>query len=714
MRCCWAEDCHRPTSETTHSYLKSVREDYHTRELEEQSEFDNKWDRAKNGHVEPPNPIEQITLNSESVHVQILASEDKSSDDLCRESSKYRHIEPKIIVSNSTPKKRAMLGEKTQMHQARKLPTDASVIPMEPESANDLHVLFLQQKMQESSDKVSVVSLVDEESELSDKSKSGCVEEITRRALNEMEVEIKEDVNSNMTESASEENDTHIISKSKEDQRDIMRMGSPDSSSSTDDHHDDSIILSGSGNINDNYRLSATENISPLPSNTGTRSKTLFSVQVTSTPAPKSTSAWQQEVVTPDYQIPPSDQIKQDVNGPKIFAVEKVHEKGNEKKCKQGALHLENEMRTDNKSDDSAQEKCTSSEDSAVIDSSVQICSTEDLVSSVVNETAKGDDFYKDAVVDKGLNETEQENRGSKSDSESSVEEENEDRDSSEEEKLKILKMRLTDAFSIDRDENGIRGSKGSGDESTIKDELEIAREIYMSRGTTIPPTNHTTPRSLNTIPEDDIPLDNNLPTTYIPTNGNSVLNTPTKQALKFDDLSEEFSGPVSEPFEWDDYISDDLQLVGDVKYSESSPRQTMDFPEWSLDNDSSSQESESKVLNKAYGDSSASSTSESRPGSGASSLGTPCSTSESEVKSPAGIAARSYVKDLLAKRSSTSPSHFTYSNNRSITNKASFYALSHTIDLDSTEHAGSDSEYSTSPTSMTNGDGAFMDDWDL
>jgi hypothetical protein len=42
--------------------------------------------------------------------------------------------------------------------------------------------------------------------------------------------------------------------------------------------------------------------------------------------------------------------------------------------------------------------------------------------------------------------------------------------------------------------------------------------------------------------------------------------------------------------FEWDDYIGD--ELIGSVKNSEVSPRQSMDI-DWTMEHDSSSQDSE-------------------------------------------------------------------------------------------------------------------------
>lgn len=281
---------------------------------------------------------------------------------------------------------------------------------------------------------------------------------------------------------------------------------------------------------------------------------------------------------------------------------------------------------------------------------------------------------------------------------------ENED----EEEKLKLLRMSIASAFGQKKNESQVEEDGQDSDresENPYMDDLDIAKEIYRSKGTTIPPTNHVFSRTLNTIPEDDIPTEVNIVETASNSNTNSTKSSPTKKALKFDDPFDEniFSSSTGDTFEWDDYIGD--ELVGKVNDEEfqDSPRQSMDFPDWTLEMDASSN-SGTESLNHSKAGSEAS---DSRPGSRTSNR---LSTSESEVKSPVGLAARSYVKDLLSKkRSSASPSLSSY-----ISDKSSFYALSHNYGVDSSEHVPSDTELSNSPVSISNGDGAFIEDWDL
>nr|XP_022315834.1 serine/threonine-protein kinase LMTK2-like isoform X3 [Crassostrea virginica] len=281
--------------------------------------------------------------------------------------------------------------------------------------------------------------------------------------------------------------------------------------------------------------------------------------------------------------------------------------------------------------------------------------------------------------------------------------------DEDEEEKLKLLRMSIASAFEHRGNESqGNEESQGSDkeDENFFMDDLDIAKEIYRSKGTTIPPTNHTTSRTLNTIPEDGIPTEDNIVETARNSNTDSTKSSPTKKALKFDDPFDEtiFSSSTADTFEWDDYIGD--ELVGKVNDEDfqDSPRQTMEFPDWTLEMDASSSNSGTESMNHSKAGSEAG---DSRPGSRASNR---LSTSESEVKSPVGMAARSYVKDLLSKkRSSASPSLSSY-----ISDKSSFYALSHNYDLDSSEHVPSDTDLSNSPVSISNGDGAFIEDWDL
>ncbi|XP_060067188.1 insulin-like receptor isoform X2 [Ylistrum balloti] len=177
----------------------------------------------------------------------------------------------------------------------------------------------------------------------------------------------------------------------------------------------------------------------------------------------------------------------------------------------------------------------------------------------------------------------------------------------SEADKLRMLKESIEDAFCMkssitsEHSENVKDGGDGSP-----RDEYDIAREIYISKGTTIPPTEHTSTRNLTTIPEDAVPMD-----------------SPSNSGLKFVDPGDDtfFSNGVQDTFEWDDYIGDDLQLVGKVKDAADSPRQTMEFTDWTLEQDSSQESQHSKPDgDKKAGTSSSSS-----------SVSTPYSSSDSE-----------------------------------------------------------------------------------
>ncbi|XP_021358764.1 tyrosine-protein kinase abl-1-like isoform X2 [Mizuhopecten yessoensis] len=179
--------------------------------------------------------------------------------------------------------------------------------------------------------------------------------------------------------------------------------------------------------------------------------------------------------------------------------------------------------------------------------------------------------------------------------------------DGSEADKLRMLKESIEDAFSMKSSitSEHSESAKDGGDGSP-RDEYDIAREIYISKGTTIPPTEHTSSRNLTTIPEDAIPMD-----------------SPSNSGLKFVDTGDEsfFSNGVQDTFEWDDYIGDELQLVGKVKDAADSPRQTMEFTDWTLEQDSSQESQHSKADgDKKTGNSSSSS-----------SVSTPYSSSDSE-----------------------------------------------------------------------------------
>ncbi|XP_033735002.1 serine/threonine-protein kinase LMTK2-like isoform X2 [Pecten maximus] len=263
----------------------------------------------------------------------------------------------------------------------------------------------------------------------------------------------------------------------------------------------------------------------------------------------------------------------------------------------------------------------------------------------------------------------------------------------SEADKLRMLKESIEDAFSMKSSitSEHSESAKDGGDGSP-RDEYDIAREIYISKGTTIPPTEHTSSRNLTTIPEDAVPMD-----------------SPSNSGLKFVDPGDDsfFSNGVQDTFEWDDYIGDELQLVGKVKDAADSPRQTMEFTDWTLEQDSSqdSQHSKAEGGDKKTGNSSSSS----------SSVSTPYSSSDSEVKRGkfGGVSSSSkYINDILTNRVSATRN---ITNSRSVSTKnSSFYALSHTIDIDSSEHASSDSESSTSGMPSEAPASYFNEEWEM
>ncbi|KAJ8318687.1 hypothetical protein KUTeg_003778 [Tegillarca granosa] len=259
------------------------------------------------------------------------------------------------------------------------------------------------------------------------------------------------------------------------------------------------------------------------------------------------------------------------------------------------------------------------------------------------------------------------------------------DDDKNDQVKFEQLKLSIADAFNINNQKFD-NERRNSDPESPDDYETLVAKEIYMSKGTTIPPTRHTTPRSLTTIPEDSI-----------------ATNEMSGPGLRFIEPVEDslFTSSVQDSFEWDDYIGE--QLVGHVKNSENSPRQSMEFQDWTLDQDSS-QESDSQNNSKMED------SNKRANGSSSSSISTPYSSSDSEVKH-SGVAARSIISDVIAKSNRksnhpTNPSHPLLKN--------SFYALSHAIDVDSPEHVPYDSEPSGSPGSFSSGSNQFNDEWEL
>ena len=184
----------------------------------------------------------------------------------------------------------------------------------------------------------------------------------------------------------------------------------------------------------------------------------------------------------------------------------------------------------------------------------------------------------------------------------------------------------------------------------TTDPETEKAKEIYISKGATLPPSSLHKSRSLGTIPEDGIPSDDTSQTGI-------VFDEPGSAASE--DIGQGFEG-----FEWDDYIGE--ELVGRVRYtSDESPRPMEEFTEWTFDPESGSENSTSK------------------PGSIA-------SESDGEVtrSTPTSIDTRAYIANLLSNRLN-SLAQQTKTNHYS--NSSSFYSFSQYDD--SFEHAYSDTE---------------------
>ena len=216
-----------------------------------------------------------------------------------------------------------------------------------------------------------------------------------------------------------------------------------------------------------------------------------------------------------------------------------------------------------------------------------------------------------------------------------------------------IVSTNLTDLHEHeDNNETSLDMNRLSVNDSsrTTDPETEKAKEIYISKGATLPPSSLHKSRSLGTIPEDGIPSDDTSQTGV-------VFDEPGSAASE--DIGQGFEG-----FEWDDYIGE--ELVGRVRYtSDESPRPTEEFTEWTFDPESGSE------------------TSTSKPGSIA-------SESDGEVtrSTPTSIDTRAYIANLLSNRLNTLAQQ-TKTNHYS--NSSSFYSFSQYDD--SFEHAYSDTE---------------------
>ncbi|XP_071131709.1 uncharacterized protein [Mytilus edulis] len=162
----------------------------------------------------------------------------------------------------------------------------------------------------------------------------------------------------------------------------------------------------------------------------------------------------------------------------------------------------------------------------------------------------------------------------SKTDNIDDLSDENEE---DEAEKLRLLKLTLSGVLLSTDVKSSV--DENSGISSPTSDDMDIAREIYISKGMSAPPSKYTSTRSLNTILEDELLCEEEPQT--------------KASELKFVEPSEEYnmSDPFIDSFEWDDYIGD--ELVGRVRSSDISPRESIDFPDWTMEQDSSSQDSE-------------------------------------------------------------------------------------------------------------------------
>ena len=213
-----------------------------------------------------------------------------------------------------------------------------------------------------------------------------------------------------------------------------------------------------------------------------------------------------------------------------------------------------------------------------------------------------------------------------------------------------IVSSNLTDLHEHeDNNEPSLDVNKLSVNDSgrTTDPETEKAKEIYISKGATLPPSSLHKSRSLGTIPEDGIPSDDVSQTEV-------VFEEPTSGEI----------GQGFEGFEWDDYIGE--ELVGRVRYtSDESPRPTEEFTEWTFDQESGSEASNSK------------------PGSIA-------SESDGEVtrSTPTSIDTRAYIANLLSNRLNSLAQQ---TSRNQYSNSSSFYSFSQYDDA--FEHAYSDTE---------------------
>lgn len=256
----------------------------------------------------------------------------------------------------------------------------------------------------------------------------------------------------------------------------------------------------------------------------------------------------------------------------------------------------------------------------------------------------------------------------------------NDDEEENRLEQLKQLKLTLTGVLPTDPQIS--KEDSQSGKSSPASDDMEFAREIYLSKGMSCPPSKYTSTRSLNTILEDELLCEEE-----------PDIPKPKPESKFVEPLEESNTSSVfHDTFEWDDYIGD--ELVGQVETSAVSSRKSMDFSDWTMDsshnsdvrydsqNDSGAIYDKKRTLNTVH-ISPELTKAKTSPSASTGSTKSP--------KTPLGSAAQSYVKHILSNQMASGGSK-------------SFYSFSHGIDLDD------DAPITPSYNSVYNP----VDDWDL
>ncbi|KAL5018935.1 hypothetical protein ScPMuIL_004657 [Solemya velum] len=189
---------------------------------------------------------------------------------------------------------------------------------------------------------------------------------------------------------------------------------------------------------------------------------------------------------------------------------------------------------------------------------------------------------------------------------------------------------------------------------SPSREEIEVAKELYISRGTSLNTSKNNTPRSLTTIPEDRIPLDNSI------------------AELHFDEQMEDsfFTVAAQDSFEWDDYIGE--QLVGKVQYPDPSPKQTLEMTDWTFDHDSAGGSNPSSISK----DELSSIASDTRTSSVASDKNSSSVfDGEGEVKNVSGGSTHSFIADILTTRLTPRSTN--------LVGQSNFYSILNAVDVD-------------------------------